>query len=1265
MRNFQLFFIAFLFIWGLAWGTAQAQGQYWGRHAGGVTTDEATDISVDASGNTYTTGHFTGSASFGSINLSSSGVTDVFISKTDPNGFFLWAIKAGGSGSDRALSIKTDLAGNSYITGYFYGTATFGTQTLTSAGVQDIFVAKYDNTGTFVWAASAGGSGSDIGNAINVDNAGNVVITGEFAGTATFGSQTLTSLNGSVDVFTAKLDANGNFLWAKKGSAHATDRGIDVACDPSGNVYVTGQFTDTITFDNTYQTNMYNAIFVVKYNANGLEQWFRRAGAAAFNVVNGIAVDASSNVYITGDFSGNLIFFGSPNTTLTHAYTNRIFLAKYNSSGSLLWTTADGSDGEITSRNLALDQSGAPFIVGSYKCRLGSYSDQYGEGIFNSIGFWDIYMAKYSTAGQWQWARSFGGRQDDLGNGITVDQLGEAIVAGTFQQQIYFPVPDDFEDHDTYPVYSGNSYCSDSEYKRFRATNSSGNTDAVIAKVFDADREPYDYYWRTGSGCDRSLVGVCIGGSLCPDTLTFCGQGVLSSYSNTIQVGPSFTYQWSTGSGAPSLSVNQSGYYSVTQTSADGCFVSEDSAYAVINPNPDQPLISDGLGINVDEVFTEEIILCAPDSVLLTASGFGNNPHGWSGSNTSNTDEVWATEEGNYFFSYTDQNGCMSENSVSVIIDSLFPPVVPEMICITDMDGNDSLIFCEGQSFSMHIFDTISNPSGLLNCIEDAVVTWNVNPATVGYSGQTSCGTWINTLTPEQTGEYLIEATILRINHCDTDMVMVSRSIYVELLPLPNLGPLDIGIIGDTHLCPGDSILLVATEAINYLWGGSGIVGSTNDSVWVFQQGTYTVSTNASDTNEYGCIASVSASASVFVQAQPQPVITMQPGNGVICPNDSVIISCNGTGDFQWQGPSGPIGGNESTVPVNVPGIYYCIRTDQYDCEVVSNSVEVDQYATPFILTSGEPILCEGETIDLSAVSNPGSTISWQPPLSGNSISQTVSQAGTYSCFITSCGIETEAEVNVVASEVTASISVVGSSTVCEGDSVILQANEGQSTYTWNPNGTPGTELTVFETGSYSLTTTDENGCTEVSEPVDVTMVENNLTPPLASDTAICPNGYAILTASAGGVIYWYNNAYSESPIETGSTYITPNLNQNSTYYVQQKGTYCTSERASVQVEMDDCEGIETPNVFSPNGDGINDVFYFPQKGGKCFRCRIYSRWGRLLYEWTDQNQGWDGSIQPFGGTVQDGVYYYLLDYCDYKEMFIQEAGFLEVLGTR
>ncbi|HLG02603.1 MAG TPA: SBBP repeat-containing protein, partial [Bacteroidia bacterium] len=303
-----------------------AHGQFWMQHAGGATIDEGADIGIDAAGNSCITGYFTTTANFGALSIGSSGLDDIYVASLNTSGIFNWAVKAGGSGSDRALSIKVDAAGNSYITGFFNGTATFGGNTVISSGVQDIFIAKYDNAGNCVWVQRAGGSGSDIGNGITVDNAGNVIVTGEFAGSAAFGSTTLNSLNGTTDVFTTKLDANGNFLWAKKGSGWLSDRGFDVDCDASGDIYITGQFSDTITFDVPHFNTMLNAIFVVKYDAAGNEIWFRKIGNAAVNISNSLMCDAGG-VYLAGDFQGTLTFYGSTNTNLSATYANGIFVA--------------------------------------------------------------------------------------------------------------------------------------------------------------------------------------------------------------------------------------------------------------------------------------------------------------------------------------------------------------------------------------------------------------------------------------------------------------------------------------------------------------------------------------------------------------------------------------------------------------------------------------------------------------------------------------------------------------------------------------------------------------------------------------------------------------------------------------------------------------------------------------------------------------------------------------------------------------------------
>jgi len=120
---------------------------YWIESAGGTALDEGLDISVDANNNTYTTGYFSGTATFNTTTVSSNGVFDIFISKTDTGGNYIWVQKAGGSNVDEGLSIKADSIGNVYVTGFFSGSATFGATTINSAGLQDMFVAKYNTNG--------------------------------------------------------------------------------------------------------------------------------------------------------------------------------------------------------------------------------------------------------------------------------------------------------------------------------------------------------------------------------------------------------------------------------------------------------------------------------------------------------------------------------------------------------------------------------------------------------------------------------------------------------------------------------------------------------------------------------------------------------------------------------------------------------------------------------------------------------------------------------------------------------------------------------------------------------------------------------------------------------------------------------------------------------------------------------------------------------------------------------------------------------------
>ncbi len=1400
--------------------TATAQ-DYWLQRAGGLTPDEGTDISVDNNGYTYTTGYFTGSATFGVNNLSSAGLTDIFITRVSSLGLFQWARKAGGPGADRALSIKTDGQGNSFITGFFYQTATFSGQSVTSSGAQDIFIAKYDNAGSLVWVTKAGGSGADIGNAVNIDANGNVVITGEFTGTATFGSTVLTSQNNSVDVFVAKLDANGNFLWAKKGSAPSIDRGIDVACDPTGNVYATGTFSDTITFDATHNNNIQGAIFLIKYDSNGNEQWFRKAGGGSFNIVRGIVVDNSSNVYITGDFGGNIIFFGTPNTTLSNTYTNRIYITKYNTSGTLTWAKSAGSASEISSKNITLDNQGNPHIVGTFKCKFSEYANQYGQGTFNSVGYWDVFVAQYNSSGVWQMSRSSGGKKDDYGYGIAVNSIGEISIAGSFTQDFYTPYSSDLVGYNLQTITSMTpAYCGSNDYSLFRGINSAGNSDILIAKNFDPQRAPFDYYIRTDNGCDPTYEGVCLNSLTCPDTIHFCQVGILDPESYTYPAGPDFTYQWSTGSSSPTVFANTSGYYSVVQTSEDGCFVSEDTVYVEIHPNPTRPTITDSKGVNTQAIVTEVIELCAPDSVLLTGEGTPGNEFVWSSLNGSipntNGTDVWVSDADTYIFTQTDEFGCRNTNLVSVLVDTLFEPMVIDVYCLNDTDMNDSIRICDGDPFSMYLFDTITNPDTLITCIEQSYSIWTVttpsNEVEISYF---SCPNDISftgaNLSAYETGLYNMDILFVRENRCDTDSITLSTSIYVEVVPSPGDSFL-IDIVGDSLLCPGDSIQLIVSgsQGFQYTWQGGGITGLHEDSVWIFVADTFTVSYYFNVTNQFGCSDSGSVAGDHIVLYKPQPTITMSPASGLICPGDSVRLYCDGPGIFEWQGPSGILGSSDSTIYVTTPGLYYCVRSDSDSCSLISNTVQVNQYTTPFLLPSPSGTLCEGESVTINVVTNPGSIIQWQAPLSGSNLSEVVSQAGTYTCTVSACGIQTSASVTIDVTEIEASITPNGPTTFCTGDSVLLQGNSGPATYLWQPGdiqqqnltvyqsdtytlitsdtagctdtasividvlpdtilpsleadpsniicnddsveisvvanpgspiqwqpplsgsnmsqvvNSPGTytcmitscgstqevsltivqslidaaitaegdlsfcegdsvllkgnngveaylwqpgdfnsqQILVMESGSYTLTTYDSVGCSDISNAIVVNVIPNDLDGPEVTDTSVCPDSYAILYASSDGSVDWYDDIDGSNLVATGLVYTTPALSSPTTYYVLEHNEYCKSDIEPVTISIDDCEDVTIPNVFTPNGDKMNDVFMLDGKGIDCFNCKIFNRWGRLLYGWNDPTQGWDGTNQRNGRLVEDGVYYYVVTYCDYNKVEKQEAGFIELLN--
>ncbi|MDQ1256134.1 MAG: hypothetical protein QG656_730, partial [Candidatus Hydrogenedentes bacterium] len=203
-----------------------ADGDFvWAKAMGGTGNEWSEDITLDNAGNVYATGYFRSTADFdpgpGIFNLTSAGGIDVFVSKLNSTGVFVWAKAMGGTGNDFGEGIAVDSAGNVYTRGRFLGTVDFdpgaGIFNLTQAGSSDLFVSKLDSGGNFVWAKRMGGSSIGDGDGIAVDSAGNVYTTGWFLGTVDFdpGPGTFNLTSAGNDIFVSKLDSAGNFVWAK------------------------------------------------------------------------------------------------------------------------------------------------------------------------------------------------------------------------------------------------------------------------------------------------------------------------------------------------------------------------------------------------------------------------------------------------------------------------------------------------------------------------------------------------------------------------------------------------------------------------------------------------------------------------------------------------------------------------------------------------------------------------------------------------------------------------------------------------------------------------------------------------------------------------------------------------------------------------------------------------------------------------------------------------------------------------------------------
>lgn len=405
-------------------------GFIWVKSAGsGGGFDVGSQIACDTNGNIYVTGSFNGKAFLNNTEISSAGDIDIFLAKYNSNGNLQWVRSAGGIGSDVVGGIAingTDI----YITGNYTGVAKFNNINITSVGVQDVFLAKYDSSGTLLWLKSAGGTNSDFSRSVSL-NGSDVYITGSFSGTTTFNSTSIVSL-GASDVFLAKYNSIGNLLWVKSAGGISTDDAFGVSVNSTG-IYVTGIFKGTATFNTTNITaSGMEDIFLAKYNSSGILQWVRRAGGTKWDNPYGIAVNGTE-LYIVGSFVGTATF-GSSSITSASSGSRDLFVAKYNSSGTFQWVRRAGNIADEVASGIAVNNTDV-YITGFF-----GDTCLFDTSVIVSAGFEDIFLAKYNSSGDFQWVGRAGGNGDDRASGITINN-DKVYITGYFSGNANFNNP--------------------------------------------------------------------------------------------------------------------------------------------------------------------------------------------------------------------------------------------------------------------------------------------------------------------------------------------------------------------------------------------------------------------------------------------------------------------------------------------------------------------------------------------------------------------------------------------------------------------------------------------------------------------------------------------------------------------------------------------------------------------------------------------------------------------------------------------------------
>ncbi len=1293
-----------------------SQNYQWAKVAASEGFDYGNGIVTDDSGNVYVSGQYEYDCDFGPITISTAGQHDIFVAKYNSSGTLKWVKRAGGTDGEAGSGIGIDANGNIYTAGEFEKTCHWSSSdslTVGGNGINNIFFSKYDNNGNFLWVKQGYSTGDSRGKALVTDAAGNSYFTGSFAHTVSFDGINL-NYSGYTDVFLVKYDNNGNAIWARKGGGTKDDKGKGVALDGLGNVLVCATFTQNISVSG----HAFSAVgkydsYIAKYDTSGAYQWLVKAGGTDTTKMSAITTDSEGNSYVTGYFRDTTTF---GTTTLYSLGSYEFFIAKYDVNGNFVWAKRGGGANEDFGQGICYDsRSNLIYITGQFD-NIANF-----DGLaVTSVGNRDVFISCWDTSGSIQWIKTGGGARRDAGFAIASDTLGNVFATGFVDEGGTFGsitiVGDSMADVfvaklsppiATQPTIAStniSSSVSNCDDINLNWTSGNGAYRLVIAKAgsavsaFPVDGSSYtsdanfgsgsylgsgNYLVYSGSGNSCTVTGLTAGTRYYFAVIEFNGSGILTNYNtstypvtnvlassftvsanvspasmcpgstSTLTASGGVTYSWSPSTGLSATigatvtaTLNSSITYTITATDAGGC-ISTTTLPVTVNPLPTVTLGS----------FTDA---CVTTTAVTLAGG---SPAGgtYSGSfvNAGVFDPSAAgTGPHNITYSYTDGNGCSNSATASINVRAL--PVVTvntqNGTCInaspvaltggTPAGGTYSGTGVAGGNFdpsvtgvgtqiitysytdsygcgnsdtatiSVEALPSVSLSSFNSLCVNAAsFVLSGGSPSGGMYSGT---GVVSGSFYPNVAGAgtHTVTYTYTNSNGCSAN---ATTSVTVNALPAVSLGSFNA-------VCQNSApITLTGGSPAGGTYSGSGV---SNGIFTPSSAGSNNIIYNYTDAN--GC--SNFATSSILVNTLP--TVTVSP-IGAVCQNSgSFALTGGNPAGGTWTGGNVSAGSFNPITPGSNMVIYN--YTNANGCtNFATASIQV--YALPAVSVSPINGVCEGSSsFALTGGLPAGGTWSGSNVNAGNFDPLTVGvNAVTYS-YTDGNGCTGSASTNIMVNTLPV-VTFAPVSDVCTGSAPVTLSGGSPAGGVYSGTNVNAGQFTVGTAGTYNLQYDyiDIHGCAgTVTSSITV-----NPSPVVAltADTTICMYWNIVLDAGPGFSSYIWSNGATTQTILVDTTGIGIGT---STFTVTVSNSFNCSANDNINITFDICAGVSSlteqpplgivfPNPFS------NEFSVFTDAIEKGIRVTFMDVLGNIIF-----NKMLSSPTETLHPEVSAGIYF-------------------------